>query len=182
MGARESLNGRKNKARTKVKNGEKSPWDNVLPDQFQTLAAVLASDWCQKICVFPKKASALAGLWRTGPFRIIKVLFWGELKRNKWTIHLRISISISKQPRSRGSLLFVVRSLQDQLERRGTSSGEPWKRSWEPTRKFKTGLLKVSFAIRLRGCSYRSCDTQLSCISSTSSFLLLIISIIRSFW
>ena len=34
--------------RRKVKNGEKSPWDNVLPDQFQTVAAVLASDWCQK--------------------------------------------------------------------------------------------------------------------------------------
>ena len=44
VGARESLNGRKNKARRKVKNGEKSPWDNVLPDQFQTVAAVLASD------------------------------------------------------------------------------------------------------------------------------------------
>ena len=26
VGARESLNGRKNKARRKVKNGEKSPW------------------------------------------------------------------------------------------------------------------------------------------------------------
>ena len=62
----------------------------------------------------------------------------------------------------------------------GTSSGEPWKRSWEPTRKFKTGLWKVSFAIRLRDCSYRSCDSQLSCLSSTSYFLLLIISI-RSF-
>ena len=34
--------------RRKVKNDEKSPWDNVLPDQFQTVAAVLASDWCQK--------------------------------------------------------------------------------------------------------------------------------------
>ena len=31
--------------RRKVKN-----WDNVLPDQFQTVAAVLASDWCQKTC------------------------------------------------------------------------------------------------------------------------------------
>ena len=38
--------------RRKVKNGEKSPWDNVLPDQFQTVAAVLASDWCQKTFVF----------------------------------------------------------------------------------------------------------------------------------
>ena len=63
----------------------------------------------------------------------------------------------------------------------GTSSGEPWKRSWEPTRKFKTGLLKVSFAVRLRDCSHRSCDTQLSCVSSMSSFLLLIISI-RFLW
>ena len=35
-------------ARRKVKNREKSPWGNVLPDQFQTVAAVLASDWCQK--------------------------------------------------------------------------------------------------------------------------------------
>ena len=26
--------------------------DNVLPDQFQTIAAVLASDWCQKTLVF----------------------------------------------------------------------------------------------------------------------------------
>ena len=30
MGARESLNGRKNKARRKVKNGEKSPWGQCL--------------------------------------------------------------------------------------------------------------------------------------------------------
>ena len=39
-------------ARRKVKNGERAPGDNVLPDQFQTVAAVLASDWCQKTCVF----------------------------------------------------------------------------------------------------------------------------------
>ena len=33
----------------KKSNGEKrAPGDNVLPDQFQTVAAVLASDWCQK--------------------------------------------------------------------------------------------------------------------------------------
>ena len=49
VGTRESLNGRENVARRKVKNGEKSrPGDNVLPDQFQTVAAVLPSDWCQK--------------------------------------------------------------------------------------------------------------------------------------
>ena len=49
MRKRESLNGRKNMAQRKVKNGEKSPWpDNVLPDQFQTVAAILASDWAEK--------------------------------------------------------------------------------------------------------------------------------------
>ena len=48
VGARESVNGRKNMARRKVKNGEKIPGDNVLPDQFQTVAAILASDWAEK--------------------------------------------------------------------------------------------------------------------------------------
>ena len=52
VGTRESLNGRKNVARRKAKNGEKSPWDNVLQDQFQKVTVVLASDWCQKTCVF----------------------------------------------------------------------------------------------------------------------------------
>ena len=33
MGARESLNGRKNMARRKVKNGEKSPWGQCLTRQ-----------------------------------------------------------------------------------------------------------------------------------------------------
>ena len=42
VGARESLNGRKKMARTKVKNGRRAPGDNVLPDQFQTVKAVLA--------------------------------------------------------------------------------------------------------------------------------------------
>ena len=26
----------------------RGPGDNVLPDQFQTVTAILASDWCQK--------------------------------------------------------------------------------------------------------------------------------------
>ena len=38
-------------ARRKVKNDERAPGDNVLPDQFQTVAAVLVSDWCQKAFV-----------------------------------------------------------------------------------------------------------------------------------
>ena len=48
VGARESLNGRKTMVRREVKNGEKSPGDNVLPDQLQTVAAILASDWAEK--------------------------------------------------------------------------------------------------------------------------------------
>ena len=36
----------------KVRDGEKRPWDNVLPDWFRMVAAVLASDWCQKTFVF----------------------------------------------------------------------------------------------------------------------------------
>ena len=49
-GARESLNGWKNIYGTKKskQRREENPGDNVLPDQFQTVAAVLASDWCQK--------------------------------------------------------------------------------------------------------------------------------------
>ena len=39
-------------ARRKVLRGEESPRDNVLPDQFQTVAVVLASDWCQKTFEF----------------------------------------------------------------------------------------------------------------------------------
>ena len=62
MGTRESLNGWKNVApkKSKERRARRAPGDNVLPDQFQTLAAVLAFDWCQKTCVFlapinPKK-------------------------------------------------------------------------------------------------------------------------------
>ena len=35
----------------KKRTARRAPGDNVLPDQFQTVAAVLASDWCQKTCV-----------------------------------------------------------------------------------------------------------------------------------
>ena len=34
--------------RRKVKNGEKSPWGQCLTRPVPTVAAVLASDWCQK--------------------------------------------------------------------------------------------------------------------------------------
>ena len=38
--------------RRKVKNGEKSPWGQCLTRPVATVAVVLASDWCQKTCVF----------------------------------------------------------------------------------------------------------------------------------
>ena len=47
-------------ARRKVKNGEKSPWGQCLPDQFQTVVAVLASDWCQKTLCFCAQSEARA--------------------------------------------------------------------------------------------------------------------------
>ena len=36
----------------KKRTARRAPGDNVLPDQLQTVAAVLASDWCHKTCVF----------------------------------------------------------------------------------------------------------------------------------
>ena len=38
--------------KSKERRARRAHGDNVLPDQFQTLAAVLAFDWCQKTCVF----------------------------------------------------------------------------------------------------------------------------------
>ena len=36
----------------KKRSARRTPGDNVLPDRFQTVAVVLASDWCQKTFVF----------------------------------------------------------------------------------------------------------------------------------
>ena len=58
MGADKGGEGKSKRAEKYIWNEEKlrtarrAPGDNVLPDQFQTAAAVLASDWCQKTCVF----------------------------------------------------------------------------------------------------------------------------------
>ena len=52
MGARESLNGRKKWREEKKRKGRRARRDNVLPNQFQTVAGVLASDWCQKTFEF----------------------------------------------------------------------------------------------------------------------------------
>ena len=51
VGARERLNAWEKVAR-------RAPGDNVLPDQFQTVAAVQASDWCQKTFVFFRPISS----------------------------------------------------------------------------------------------------------------------------
>ena len=53
-GAYKGDEGKSKRAEKYIWNEEKqgtarrAPGDNVLPDQFQTVAAVLASDWCQK--------------------------------------------------------------------------------------------------------------------------------------
>ena len=36
----------------KQRTARRAPGDNVLQDQFQKVTVVLASDWCQKTCVF----------------------------------------------------------------------------------------------------------------------------------
>ena len=55
----------------------KAPGDNVLPDQFQTVAAVLASDWCQKTVFFwhQSEARTAATVWNWSG----KTLFPGDL-------------------------------------------------------------------------------------------------------
>ena len=62
---RESLNGRRKNRRRKVYSAGNSPWDKALPDQFQTVGVVLASDWCQKIFVF---FSPITGQLARSPF------------------------------------------------------------------------------------------------------------------
>ena len=53
VGAGKSLNGRgKSSGKEKSSRRVRAPGDKVLTDQFQTVGAVLASDWCQKIFVF----------------------------------------------------------------------------------------------------------------------------------
>ena len=52
-GGGEKSSGReKNSGEEKSKRRIRAPGDKVLTDQFQTVGAILASDWCQKIFVF----------------------------------------------------------------------------------------------------------------------------------
>ena len=59
VGAEKSLN-----RREKISGEEKSrrriraPGDKVLTDHFQTVGAILASDWCQKIFVFSAQSQS----------------------------------------------------------------------------------------------------------------------------
>ena len=46
---------------------EKAPGDKVLPDQFQKVRVVLASDWCQKIFAF---FCPITGQLARSPFRV----------------------------------------------------------------------------------------------------------------
>ena len=74
MGAGESLNGReKNSGEEKSRTSELAPGDKVLTDQFQTVGAALASDWCQKTFVFflPNHRAARLGVVSCLPTRYI---------------------------------------------------------------------------------------------------------------
>ena len=53
VGAGKSLYRReKNLGEEKSRRRIRAPGDKVLTDQFQTVGAILASDWCQKILFF----------------------------------------------------------------------------------------------------------------------------------
>ena len=45
---RESLNGQKIWHKEKWRTARRAPGDNVLPDEFQTVAVILPSDWAEK--------------------------------------------------------------------------------------------------------------------------------------
>ena len=71
--------GEKSSGREKHSGEEKSrrriraPGDKVLTDQFQTVGAILASDWCQKIFVFflPNHRAGTLGVASCSPTRNI---------------------------------------------------------------------------------------------------------------
>ena len=52
VGVRESLNGKKYGTKKSKEMARRAPGDNVLPDEFQMVAAVVTSDLCQKTFVF----------------------------------------------------------------------------------------------------------------------------------
>ena len=75
MGAGKSLNRReKNSGEEKSRRRVRAPGDKVLTDQFQTVGAILASDWCQKIFVFflPNHRAVAVGVASCFPTRNIR--------------------------------------------------------------------------------------------------------------
>ena len=63
----------------------RAPGDNVLPDQFQTVAAVLASDWCQKTVFFwhQSEARTAATVWNwsgktLSPGALLAILYFSS--------------------------------------------------------------------------------------------------------
>ena len=65
----------------------RAPGDNVLPDQFSTVTAVLASDWCQKTFVFFWTLSWAVTSPRESPTldcKTVRILLWIALS-TFWT-------------------------------------------------------------------------------------------------
>ena len=65
---------------------EEPPGENVLPDQFQTVVAVLASDWCQKTVVFfcPIRSQQTYGSFRVSLHGMIHE--WQLLAMFVWAV------------------------------------------------------------------------------------------------
>ena len=73
-GGGEKSSGReKNSGEEKSRRKIRAPGDKVLTDQFQTVGAILASDWCQKIFVFflPNHRARTLGVASCSPTRNI---------------------------------------------------------------------------------------------------------------
>ena len=70
-------------AQKKSKERRRALGDNVLSDQFQTVAAILASDWCQKLVFFwhQSEARMAATVWNwsgktLSPGALLAVLYF----------------------------------------------------------------------------------------------------------
>ena len=73
-------------AKKSKETARRAPGDNVLPDQFQTLGAVLASDWCQKTVVFfcPIRSQQTYGSFRVSLHGMIHE--WQLLAMFVWAV------------------------------------------------------------------------------------------------
>ena len=85
VGARESLNGRENMARRKVKKAKRASGDNVLPDQFQTVAPfwLLIGQKNTKVFWHQSEARTAATVWNwsgktLSPGALLAVLYFSS--------------------------------------------------------------------------------------------------------